>query len=173
MPHSGSVRVSKEEYGLNSPGLFPALVDGAVSCVEGKPVPALEIENQPHSNSLPVCSLCGQRGSGYYTLPERYFESSRSGSTRCFLSMLRGVESLARDVRAGRLPRSAEKHRRTNAYAWLLSGRVKRLNWKEVTEAFRTSRDPVVCSVKRAAGWGLAKFLESRYRLVSTCLKVQ
>jgi hypothetical protein len=49
-------------------------VYGTVRLVEGTPVPTLEVEIQPRSNSRPVCSGCGHKGPGYDRSPERLFE---------------------------------------------------------------------------------------------------
>jgi transposase len=59
-------------------------------------------------------------------------------------------------IRVERMPWVAGKHRLTEAYAWFLAGWAKRLSWKEVAEAFRTSWDHVFCSVERAVVWGRA-----------------
>lgn len=48
------------------------------------------------------------------------------------------------------------KHQLTEAYTWFLASWAKRLSWKEVAEAFRTSWDHVFCSVERAVSWGRA-----------------
>ena len=59
-------------------------------------------------------------------------------------------------IRVERMPWVEGKHRLTEAYAWFLAGWAKRLSWKEVAEAFRTSWDHVFCSVERAVTWGRA-----------------
>ena len=51
------------------------------------------------------------------------------------------------------MPWVSGKHRLTEAYAWFLAGWAKRLSWKEVAEAFRTTWDHVFCSVERAVIW--------------------
>jgi transposase len=42
----------------------------------------------------------------------------------------------------------------TETYAWFLADWAKRLSWKEVAEAFRTSWDHVFTSVEMAVTWG-------------------
>ena len=43
----------------------------------------------------------------------------------------------------------------TTSYAWFLAGWAKRMSWKEVAEAFRTSWDSVYQAVQLAVAWGL------------------
>jgi transposase len=52
------------------------------------------------------------------------------------------------------MPWVSGKHRLTKTYAWFLAGWAKRLSWKEVAEAFRTTWDHVFCSVEQAVAWG-------------------
>jgi transposase len=52
------------------------------------------------------------------------------------------------------MPWVSGKHRLTEAYTWFLASWAKRLSWKEVAEAFRTTWDHVFCSVERAVTWG-------------------
>jgi transposase len=140
---------------LNRVQKFKSFVYGAVSWVEGAPVPSLEVEIQPRSNSRPVCSGCGQRGPGYDTLPARRFEFIPVwGNKVFFVYAPRRVNCLCCGIRVERMPWVVGKHRLTEAYAWFLAGWAKRLSWKEVAEAFRTSWDHVFCSVERAVIWG-------------------
>jgi transposase len=52
------------------------------------------------------------------------------------------------------MPWSKGKHQLTETYAWFLAGWAKRMSWKEVGEAFRTTWDHVFCSVEMAVTWG-------------------
>ncbi|MDZ7784264.1 MAG: transposase [Halioglobus sp.] len=54
------------------------------------------------------------------------------------------------------MPWVGGKHRLTQAYAWFLAGWAKRLSWREVAVAFRTSWDHVFHSVEMAVTWGRA-----------------
>ena len=55
------------------------------------------------------------------------------------------------------MPWAAGKHQLTETYAWFLAGWARRLSWKEVAEAFRTTWDHVFCSVEMAVTWGRAR----------------
>ena len=54
------------------------------------------------------------------------------------------------------MPWAAGKHQLTDTHVWFLADWAKRLSWKEVAEAFRTTRDHVFCSVDMAVAWGRA-----------------
>ena len=142
---------------LNRVQKFKSFVYGAVHWIEGASVPTLEVEIQPRSNSRPECSGCGQRRPGYDRLPERRFEFIPMwGHKVFFVYRPRRVACADCGIRVERLPWVAGKHRLTETYAWFLAGWARRLCWKEVAEAFRTSWDHVFCSVERAVAWGRA-----------------
>jgi transposase len=130
-------------------------VYGAVRWVEGDEEPTIEIEVRGRANSRPECSSCGRRGPGYDTLPERRFEFIPFwGIKLFFLYAPRRVDCPCCGVKVERMPWAAGKHRLTDAYAWFLAGWAKRLSWKEVAEAFRTTWDHVFHSVEMAVLWG-------------------
>jgi transposase len=140
---------------LNRVQKFKSFVYGAVRWVEGASVPTLEVELEPRSNSRPECSGCGQRRPGYDRLPERRFEFIPMwGNKVFFVYAPRRVECPDCGIRVERMPWVAGKHRLTEAYAWFLADWAKRLSWKEVAVAFRTTWDHVFCSVERAVAWG-------------------
>jgi len=140
---------------LNRVQKFKSFVYGAVRWVEDAEVPTLEVELHPRSNSRAVCSDCGRRRPGYDTLPERRFEFIPLwGIQVFFLYAPRRVDCPSCGIRVERLPWATGKHRLTEAYAWFLAGWAKRLSWKEVAEAFRTSWDHVFRSVEMAVAWG-------------------
>jgi len=142
---------------LNRVHKFKSFVYGAVRLVEDAPVPTLEVEIQPRSNSRPVCSGCGHKRPGYDRLPERLFEFIPMWGHKVFFRYTpRRVDCPVCGVRVERMPWASGKHRLTEAYAWFLAGWAKRLSWKEVAEAFRTTWDHVFCSVERAVTWGRA-----------------
>jgi len=142
---------------LNRVQKFKSFVYGAVHWVEEAPVPTLEVELRPRSNGRALCSGCGQQRPGYDTLPQRRFEFIPMwGNKVFFVYAPRRVDCPACGIRVERMPWVAGKHRLTEAYAWFLAGWAKRLSWKEVAEAFRTSWDHVFCSVERAVIWGRA-----------------
>ena len=140
---------------LNRIQKFKSFVYGAVRLVEGAPVPTLEVEIQPRSNSRPVCSGCGQKRPRYDRSPERLFEFIPMWGHQVFFRYApRRVDCPGCGVRVERMPWVSGKHRLTEAYSWYLAGWAKRLSWKEVAEAFRTTWDHVFCSVERAVIWG-------------------
>lgn len=140
---------------LNRVQKFKSFVYGTVCWVEGAAVPTLEVELQPRLNSRPVCSGCGCKRPGYDTLPARRFEFIPMwGHKVFFIYSPRRVNCRCCGVRVERMPWVAGKHRLTEAFAWFLAGWAKRLSWKEVGEAFRTTWDHVFCSVERAVDWG-------------------
>jgi len=140
---------------LNRVQKFKSFVYGTVRWVEPAPVPTLEVQMLPRSNSRPVCSGCGKRRPGYDKLPVRRFEFIPIwGNKVFFVYAPRRVECNSCGIRVEQMPWVVGKHRLTEAYVWFLAGWAKRLSWKEVAEAFRTSWDHVFCSVERAVNWG-------------------
>ena len=140
---------------LNRVYKFKSFVYGEVRWDESAMIPTLEVELQPRSNSRAVCSGCGRRRTGYDRLPERRFEFIPMwGIQVFFLYAPRRVECPGCGVLVERMPWVSGKHRLTEAYAWFLAGWAKRLSWKEVAEAFRTTWDQVFCAVERAVTWG-------------------
>jgi len=143
---------------LNRVQKFKSFVYGAVQLVEGAAVPTLEVELQPRLNSRPICSGCGHKRPGYDQLPERQFEFIPMWGHKVFFRYVpRRVDCPACGIRVERMPWVSGKRRLTEAYAWFLSGWAKRLSWKEVAEAFRTTWDHVFCSVERVVSWGRAQ----------------
>ncbi len=142
---------------LNRIQKFKSFVYGAVILMEGTAVPTLEVEIQPRSNSRPICSICGRKRPGYDRSPERLFEFIPLWGHKVFFRYApRRVDCPTCGVRVERLPWGSGKRRLTEAYVWFLSGWARRLSWKEVAEAFRTTWDHVFCSVERAVSWGRA-----------------
>ena len=72
-----------------------------------------------------------------------------------FLYPLRRVNCPRCGVKVERVPWAQGKSHLTTTYAWFLAGWTKRLSWKEAAQAFGTSWDTVVRSVKMAVTWGL------------------
>jgi transposase len=72
-----------------------------------------------------------------------------------FLYSPRRVECPTCGIKVERVPWAEGKNHLTTTYAWFLARWAKRLSWKEVAEAFQTSWDSVVRSVKMAVVWGL------------------
>ena len=102
---------------LNRIQKFKSFVYGAVRLVEGAPVPTLEVEIQPRSNSRPVCSGCGHKRPGYDRSPERLFEFIPMwGHKVFFVYAPRRVECPDCGIRVERMPWVSGKHRLTEAY---------------------------------------------------------
>jgi transposase len=143
---------------LNRVQKFKSFVYGKVQLIEEVGQPRLEIELQPRSNSRPICSVCGRKGSGYdQQKKHRYFEFIPFLGIRVFfLYRPRRLDCKHCGVRVERLPWAKGKHQLTDAYAWYLSEWAKRLSWKEVADVFHTSWDHVFTSVEMAVNWGKA-----------------
>ncbi len=140
---------------LNRVLKIKSFVYRAVRWVEGEEEPTIEIEVRGRANSRPECSVCRRRGPGYDTLPERRFEFIPFWGIKVFfLYAPRRVNCPHCGVKVERMPWATGKHRLTDAYAWFLAGWAKRLSWKEVAEAFRTTWDHVFHSVEMAVQWG-------------------
>jgi transposase len=140
---------------LNRVQKYKSFVYGAVRSVEGVSIPTLEVEIRPRLNSRALCSGCGVKKPGYDTLSVRRFEFVPMwGYKVFFVYPPRRVDCPDCGIRVERMPWVKGKHRLTEAYTWFLAGWAKRLSWKEVADAFRTSWDHVFCSVERAVAWG-------------------
>ncbi len=142
---------------LNRIQKFKSFVYGTIRWVDDAKEPTIEAELRPRSNSRPTCSKCGCIRSGYDRLPTRRFEFIPMWGIKVFfLYAPRRVDCPICGIRVERMPWSAGKHRLTETYAWFLASWARRLSWKEVAEAFRTTWDHVFCSVEMAVTWGRA-----------------
>lgn len=140
---------------LNRIQKFNSFVYGAVHWAEGAKEPTIEVELRPRKNSRPICTVCGRRRAGYDRLAKRRFEFIPMWGIKVFfLYAPRRVDCPDCGILVERMPWSKGKHRLTETYAWFLAGWAKRLSWKEVAEAFRTTWDHVFCSVEMAVAWG-------------------
>ncbi len=140
---------------LNRVQKFNSFVYGTIRWTEGAGEPTIEAELRPRTNSRPICVNCGRKGPGYDRLPRRRFEFVPMWGIKVFfLYAPRRVECASCGIGVERMPWSEGKHRLTQTYAWFLAGWARRLSWKEVAEAFRTTWDHVFCSVEMAVSWG-------------------
>lgn len=115
----------------------------------------LEIEVHPRRGSQPTCSGCKKKRPGYDALPPRRMEFVPLwGIPVYFLYAMRRVNCPTCGVKVETVPWVDGKHELTTAYQWFLSGWAKRLSWKQVAEAFKTSWYNVFHSVERAVEWG-------------------
>jgi len=126
--------------------------------VEKKGGPIVEIEVEPRRKSRPLCSGCGKRAPGYDHEPKaRRFEFVPLwGMAVFFLYVMRRVNCPRCGVKVERVPWADGKHHLTITYQVFLAQWAKRLSWKQVAQAFRTSWDNVFRSVKTVVAWGLA-----------------
>jgi len=132
-------------------------VYGAIRLLEGLggQVISIEVEIRPRANSRPTCSGCDRLGPGYDSLPPRRFEFVPLwGIPVFFLYAMRRVDCLSCGVRVECVPWAEGKNHLTTTYAWFLARWAKRMSWKEVAEAFRTTWDSVFRSVEMAVLWG-------------------
>ncbi len=142
---------------LNRVQKFKSFVYGTVRWVEDATEPTIEAELRPRTNGQALCSDCGRKRPGYDTLPTRRFEFIPLWGIKVFFIYApRRVNCRDCGVRVERMPWAAGKHQLTETYAWFLAGWAKRLSWKEVAGAFRTTWDHVFCSVEMAVTWGRA-----------------
>ncbi|MFQ5927963.1 MAG: ISL3 family transposase [Terriglobia bacterium] len=140
---------------LNRVQKHRSFVYGAVRFQETGGEPVLEVEIRPRANGRACCSGCGRAASGYDTLARRRFEFVPLwGIKAFFLYAPRRVACPRCGVRVEHIPWADGKRRLTRSYAWFLAGWAKRLSWKEVAEAFRTTWENVFRSVEMAVDWG-------------------
>jgi transposase len=133
----------------------PGFVYETVRLVEGAEGPSLDVEIRARANGRAVCSGCGIRRPGYDRQEVRRFEFVPLWGMLVFLCYeMRRVDCRRCGVKVERVPWAEGKHQVTTAYAWFLAGWAKRLSWKEVAEAFRTSWETVFRSVEMAVAWG-------------------
>jgi transposase len=117
----------------------------------------IEQEIRPRANGRAVCSGCGKKAPGYDSLPVRRFEFVPLWGIAFFLLYaMRRVQCPRCGVTVETVPWADGKCRRTLAYSWFLARWAKRMSWKEVAEAFRTSWENVYRSVQWAVQYGLA-----------------
>ena len=140
---------------LNRVQKFKSFVYGKVCWVEDTLVPTVDVELQPRRNSRPVCSGCRRERPGYDRQPVRRTEFIPLWGIKVFfLYAPRRVACPDCGIRVEWMPWVSGKHRLTEAYSWFLAGWAKRLSWKEVAQAFRTTWDQVFSAVERAVIWG-------------------
>ena len=117
----------------------------------------IEQEVRPRANGCPLCSGCGARAPGYDRLPMRRFEFVPLwGIALYLLYAMRRVNCPRCGVTVEAVPWGDGKCHRTLAYSWFLAHWARRMSWKEVSEAFRTSWENVYRSVQWAVQYGLA-----------------
>lgn len=130
-------------------------VYGAIRLLERFGGLEIEAEIRPRAGSRPTCSGCSRSGPGYDTLYPRHFEFVPLwGIPVVFVYAMRRVDCRACGVTVERVPWAEGKSRLTTTYAWFLARWAKRMSWKEVAEAFRTTWENVFRSAEMAVTWG-------------------
>jgi transposase len=117
----------------------------------------IEVRIEPRANSRPTCSGCGHKRPGYdrQREPRRFQFVPLWGIAVVFLYAMRRADCPRCGVTVERVPWAEGKSHLTTAYQWFLATWAKRLAWREVAEAFRTTWENVYRSVRRAVQWGL------------------
>ena len=141
---------------LNRVQKHPSFVYETMRLVE-RPRLTLEVRVRPRAGTRATCSQCRRRAPGYDTQAVRRFDFVLLWHIPVvFLYAMRRVDCPRCGVRVEAFRGATGKHRLTDAYAWFLAGRAKRLSWREVAAAFPTSWDTVYRAVRMAVDWGLA-----------------
>ena len=140
---------------LNHVQKFKSFVYGEVRLIRDSPQPILEVQVNERANSWALCSVCRQPASGYDRLGVRRFEFIPVWGIKAFLLYApRRVNCATCGVKVEHMPWALGKRQLTRNYAWYLAEWAKRMSWKEVAEAFRTTWHQVFYSVEMAVNWG-------------------
>ena len=120
---------------------------------EGETV--IEVEIAARANGRAICSGCGIPRPGYDRLASRRFEFVPLWGVRVFFRYgLRRVDCWICGITVERVPWAQGKSHLTTTYSWFLARWAKRMSWKEVAEAFKTSWENVFHAVEMAVTWG-------------------
>ena len=143
---------------LNMVEKYSGFVYSTVRLVGSGSTKELEVMVRPRAGSKAICSGCDQPGPGYDRQPEhRRFEYVPLwGVAVFFLYCMRRVDCPTCSVRVEKVPWAVGKSRMTTSYCWFLAIWAKRMSWKGVADAFRTTWDNVFSSVEMAVEWGRA-----------------
>ena len=135
----------------------PFIVECA-KLIEKESQPTIEITMRARENGLPMCSVCGERCSGYDTRPTaRRFDFIPLWMIPVVLVYtMRRVDCPTCGVKVEQVPWAEGKSPLTTEYKWFLAGWARRMSWKEVSVCFQVSWDHVYNSVKHAVSWGLS-----------------
>src|SRR5580704_7601459 len=118
---------------------------------------SIEIAVSPRMRSKAICSGCHRRAPGYDRLAERRFEFIPFWGFLVFLlySMRRVACPRCEAVVVEEVPWGDGKRTLTRAYMLFLARWARRLSWKEMAAAFRTSWDKVFDAVEHVVTFGL------------------
>jgi len=140
---------------LNRIEKYQSFIYGKTQLTENDNHLELEIQIRPRLHSRPVCSGCGQKGSGYDTLPTRRFEFVPFwGILVYFVYAMRRVDCPRCGIRVEQVPWTQGKRSITTTYDWFLARWAKRMSWSDVAGAFQTSWYIVFSAVEMAVDWG-------------------
>ncbi len=118
---------------------------------------AINVTLRAVKNSKPVCSVCGQVGTGYDRLKEKAVQFIPFwGFQVFFLYAMRRVDCPTCGVKVERVPWASGKNRLTNHYANFLASWAKELSWSKVAERFGSSWQTVFKAVQMVVAYGLA-----------------
>lgn len=111
---------------------------------------------EPRTGSRGICAGCDSKAPGYDTLAVRRFEFIPLWGIAVFLLYaMRRVNCPRCGVTVEAVPWATGKSSLTKAFAYFLASWAKRMSWKEVADAFRTSWESVFRSVAMVVEWGL------------------
>ena len=116
----------------------------------------IEVNVRPRKGSRPICSGCGQPGTGYDTLAPRHFHFVPLWAINVILVYaMRRVDCPDCGVKVEQVPWGDGKRHLTRAYAVFLATWARRLSWKEVSTIFQVSWEKVYRSVAWVVEYGL------------------
>ena len=116
---------------------------------------SIVVDVAPRKGSRPVCSGCHQPRAGYDSPSLRLFQFVPLwGIVVFFAYVMRRADCPSCGVRVEEVPWATGKHQLTTSYSWFLAIWAKRMSWKDVAVAFRTSWENVFRSVQMAVAWG-------------------
>lgn len=142
---------------LNRLQRYPGFVFDEGRLIEEGGKLVVEIGISPRKNGRPICPGCARRRPGYDRLAARRFEFVPLWNIPVFFRYsLRRVDCRLCGVLAEEIPWAKGKSHLTTTYAWFLARWAKRMSWKEVAQAFKTSWENVFRSVQMAVAWGRA-----------------
>jgi len=141
---------------LNRVQKFKSFVYTKVRLIEERGQSFFLVDIAARVNAWLICSGCERGCRGYDTLKPRRFEFVPLwGIPVFFVYAMRRVDCPTCGVIVEAVPWAEGKHHLTTTYAWFLARWAKRMSWKEVAEAFRTTWEHVFQAVELAVRWGL------------------
>ena len=140
---------------LNRIQKFQSFVYKKVHLAEKNKSLILLVDIKARANSWLVCSRCGKHCKCYDTLSPRWFEFVPLwGIPVFFVYAMRRVNCSMCGIVVETVPWAEGNQHLTTTYAWFLARWAKRMSWKEVAIAFKTTWDHVFQAVEQAVNWG-------------------